>query len=183
MDRLRLRRDQAVLAVVDIQERLASVMEHRERVTARTRLLIEAARLMDIPIVVTEQYPKGLGHTVDEIREVLTAGSPVEKLSFSCCGEPSFLDALKKTGRKKVILAGMETHICVLQTVIDLLDSGYAVHLVRDAVCSRKKLDWATGLEMAREAGAVVTSTETVLFQLLERAGTEEFRKISKMVK
>ncbi len=109
--------------------------------------------------------------------------SPIEKMNFSCCAEPSFLDALERTGRKKLIVVGMETHICVLQTVLDLLASGYVVHLVRDAVCSRDKLDWESGLDMSREAGAVITSTETVLFQLLERAGTDEFRKISKMVK
>ncbi len=158
-------------------------MEHRERVTARTALLIEAAKLMDIPVLTTEQYPRGLGPTVGELRGALPPGAPVEKLAFSCCGEPSFLEALEGTGRKKVILAGMETHICVLQTTLDLLSSGYQVYLPRDAVCSRRKLDWQTGLDLAREAGAVVTSTETVLFQLLERAGTDEFKKISKMVK
>lgn len=169
--------------MVDIQERLAFVMEHRGQVTARTALLVEAAKLMDIPVVSTEQYPRGLGPTVPEVKAVLPPGAPVEKLSFSCCGEPSFMEALEGTGRKKVVLAGMETHICVLQTALDLLSAGYGVHIPRDAVCSRRKLDWQTGLELAREAGAVVTSAETVLFQLLGRAGTEEFRKISKMVK
>ncbi|MEJ2314709.1 MAG: hydrolase [Nitrospirota bacterium] len=180
---MKLQRDDIVLLVVDIQERLAFVMEHRAQVTARAALLIEAAKLMGIPVVTTEQYPRGLGPTVAEIREALPPGAPVEKLSFSCCGEPSFLEALEATGRRKVVLAGMETHICVFQTTLDLLSAGYGVHIPRDAVCSRRKLDWKTGLDLAREAGAVVTSAETVLFQLLGRAGTEEFKKISKMVK
>jgi nicotinamidase-related amidase len=170
--------------VVDIQDRLASVMSERQHVVRNTSLLIEAAKTLGLPMVLTEQYPKGLGPTVNELKEILPPGvKPVEKLHFSCCGEPAFLDALKKTGKKKVILAGMETHICVLQTTLGLLDEGYGVHLVSDAICSRKSSDYKSGLGMAREAGAVVTSTETVLFQLLEKAGTEEFKKISKLVK
>lgn len=169
--------------MVDIQERLAAVMDYRGQVTARTALLIEAAKLLGVPVVATEQYPRGLGPTVEEVRAVLPPGAPLEKLAFSCCGETPFMEALERTGRKKVVLAGMETHICVLQTALDLLSAGCGVHIPRDAVCSRRKLDWLAGLDVAREAGAVVTSTETVLFQLLGRAGTEEFKKISKMVK
>ena len=159
-------------------------MSDKQHVIDNTSLLIEAAKLLKVPIVLTEQYPKGLGPTVKELTKLIPAEvKPVEKIHFSCCGEPGFLNALKEIGRPKVILAGMETHICVLQTALGLLAEGYGVHFVSDAVCSRKKSNYEVGLGVAREAGCVITSTETVLFQLLEQAGTDEFKKISKMVK
>ncbi len=183
MERFFLRRDEALLVVVDIQERLAVVMAERERVVANTRRLIAAARLFGLPVFVTEQYPKGLGPTVPEIREALTPYAPVEKITFSCCGEPDFQDSLSETGRRHVILCGMETHVCVLQTCIGLLRDGYVVHLVQDAACSRTAENHRTGVEFMRDAGAVITCTETALFQLLERAGTSEFREISNLIK
>lgn len=170
--------------VVDIQDRLASVMSEREHVVKNTSLLIEAAKILHVPIVLTEQYPIGLGHTVKELREIFPPElKAIEKLHFSCCSEPGFLEEIQKLGRNKVILTGMETHICVLQTALGLLDEGYGVHFVSDAVCSRKKSDYEVGLGVAREAGAVITSAETVIFQLLEQAGTDEFKQISKLVK
>lgn len=183
MEKFFLRRDDALLAVVDIQERLATVMAERERVVANTRRLIDAARLLGLPLFVTEQYPKGLGPTVPEIREALSPYAPIEKITFSCCGEPAFTDALEATGRRQVILCGMETHVCVLQTCIGLLRDGYAVHFVQDAACSRTPDNHRMGTEFMRDAGAVVTGTETSLFQLLERAGTAEFREISRLIK
>jgi nicotinamidase-related amidase len=178
-----LSREDAVLVVVDIQERLAVVMSEREKVVRNTLHLIETAKLLRIPVILTEQYPKGLGPTVQEIRDALPSCKPVEKLTFSCCGEPSFVKALASTGRKKVILCGMETHVCVLQTCIGCLKAGYAVHAVRDAICSRTKENYRTGIEFMRDADAVITGTETVLFQLLEKAGTEEFKTIAKRIK
>ena len=169
--------------MVDVQERLAAVMDQREKVLDNCRRLIEGAQILDVPIAVTEQYPKGLGPTEEELRGALLSCEPFEKITFSCCGEPSFTSALESLGRRTIILAGMETHVCVLQTALDLLRGGYGVHLVRDAVCSREKENWITGLEMMRDAGAVVTSTETVLFQLLVKAGTGEFKAVSKLVR
>ena len=104
-------------------------------------------------------------------------------MTFSCCGDPAFVEKMKVSGRKQVIIVGMECHVCVLQTVIELLDAGFNVHLVRDAVMSRRKENWLVGLETARDAGAVITSTEAALFQLLKVAGTEEFKKLSKLVR
>ena len=169
--------------MVDVQERLAAVMDRKEQVLDNCRRLIEGAKILDVPIAVTEQYPKGLGPTEEELRGALLSYEPFEKLTFSCCGEPSFTSALESLGRRTIILAGMETHVCVLQTALDLLRGGYGVHLVRDAVCSREKENWITGVDLMRDAGAVITSTETVLFQLLGKAGTEEFKAISKLVK
>ncbi len=183
MDRFFLNRYNAVLLIVDIQERLAVVMKEREKVVTNTIHLIETARLLNIPVVVTEQYPKGLGPTVSEISDALQPYKPVEKITFNCCGEPVFMKRIRDSGRKKIILTGMETHVCVLQTCLGLLKEVYDVHVVRDAVCSRHKDNFKTGIELMRDAGAVITCTEAVLFQLLEKAGTEEFRTISKRIK
>jgi nicotinamidase-related amidase len=183
MEKFILRRENAVLVVVDIQERLAVAMSEREKVIANTQHLIEAARLMTLPFLVTEQYPKGLGPTVAEVKAALTEYAPIEKITFSCCGETSFLDAVAASGRRQIILVGMETHVCVLQTCIDLLRASYDVHVVSDAVCSRSAENFKTALEYMRDAGAVITCTETVLFQLLEKAGSDEFKVISKRIK
>lgn len=183
MTKYALRREDTLVIVIDIQDRLAGVMKHRESVVANTLHLIELARLTGMPIVVTEQYPKGLGQTVDEIRRALPDLRPVEKLTFSCCDENSFLDEVNGHGRKTAVLTGMETHVCVLQTCLGLLDRGFVVHVVNDAVCSRTKENWRTGLEFMRDAGAVVTSTEIALFQALRVAGTEEFKAVSKRIR
>ncbi|HET6515094.1 MAG TPA: hydrolase [Thermodesulfovibrionales bacterium] len=183
MDRFFLRKNEAVLVMVDIQERLAAVMDERRKVVSNTLHLIEAAKLLNIPIILTEQYPKGLGITVSEIRDSVPSYEPIEKMMFGCCGEPAFLNSLDASGRRKVVLAGMETHVCVLQTCIGLLKRGYAVHVVKDAVCSRTQANFETGVGFMGDAGAVVTCTETVLFQVLEKAGTDEFKVISKRIK
>ena len=183
MERFLLDKNNCILVIVDIQERLATVMKQKDPVVNNCLHLIEIAKIFGIPRVVTEQYPKGLGRTVEEIRKALPADDPIEKLTFSCCEEPAFLNEIKKLNKKTVILTGMETHVCVLQTCIGLLSNGFHVHLVKDAVCSRAKENWRTGIEFMRDAGAVVTCTETVLFQLLKVAGTEEFKTISKRIK
>jgi nicotinamidase-related amidase len=183
MIKFQLRKNRAVLVIVDIQERLAVVMKERTKTVANTVLLIEAAKLLDIPVVVTEQYPKGLGATVKEIRDVVPSYEPLEKITFDCCKGDGFLKEIRLLRKKHIILAGMETHVCVLQTCLSLLKEKYNVHLVGDAVCSRKKHDYLAGREMMRDAGAVVSCTETVLFQLLERAGTREFKEIARRIK
>ncbi|MBI5212119.1 MAG: hydrolase [Nitrospirae bacterium] len=183
MDRFFLNKDNAALIIIDVQERLASVMKMRDEVVKNCLHMIELSKMLNIPVVVTEQYPKGLGPTVAEIKDALPSYKPVEKLTFSCCEEPNFLNEMKKLNKKTIIFAGMETHICVLQTCIGLLKEGFNVHLVSDAVCSRAKANWKTAIEFMRDAGAVITCTETVLFQLLKVAGTEEFKAISKRIR
>jgi len=183
MEKFLLDKDDAVLLIIDIQERLATVMKQREPVVKNCIHLVELAKMLHVPLAVTEQYPKGIGPTVDEIKHVLPAYQPIEKLTFSCCEEPSFLHMIKSLNKKTLILTGMETHICILQTCIGLLQSGFHVHIVKDAVCSRTKENWKTACEYMRDAGAVITCTETVLFQLLKTAGTEEFKTISKRIK
>ncbi len=183
MDKYFLEKNDGVLVIVDIQERLAAVMSERKKVVDNCLHLIELARLLDIPVILNEQYPKGLGPTVSEIREALQRYEPLEKITFSCCKGPAFPERLAGTERKKIILVGMETHVCVLQTCIGLLKEGYAVHAVSDAICSRTKDSYQTAIEFMRDAGAVISCTETVLFQLLEKAGTEEFKIISRRIK
>lgn len=183
IDMYLLSADATVLVVIDIQDRLAAVMDERDPVIRNTNFLIEMAKLHDIPIVVTEQYPKGLGRTVAEIRDVLPVYKPVEKLSFDCCGDDAFNEVVKTIKRKKVIVAGMETHVCVLQTVLSLLKEGHDVHLAADAVCSRNDRNKTIAIDMMLSAGAVITCTETVLFQILKKAGTDEFKTLSTMIK
>jgi len=183
MDKFILNKDNSVLVVVDIQEKLAVVMDQKDKVTNNCLHIIEAAKLLSIPVIVTEQYPKGLGQTINEIKEVLPDYAPLEKVTFDCCKGEGFLDKIASLRKTHIILTGMETHVCVLQTCLGLLDKGYFVHLVSDAVSSRKKDDFKTSRKMMRDAGAVITCTETVLFQLLEKAGTPEFKVISKRIR
>ncbi len=183
VERFILNRDDVVLVIIDIQERLARVMDEREKVIENVQHLLELSRLFNIPVVVTEQYPRGLGQTVDEIKECLPEYAPIEKITFSCCDESAFMEKIKAIGKKTLLVTGMETHICVLQTCLGLLDNGYNVHLISDAVTSRKQDDKTLAIETMREAGAVITCTETVLFQILKNAGTEEFKIISRRIK
>jgi nicotinamidase-related amidase len=179
-----LDRADAVLLVIDVQERLCRAMDAAvlQTLTANTLILLEAAKELGLPVIATEQYVKGLGESLPALKERFPTPA-LEKISFSCWADPAFAAAVRATGRKQVIVTGMETHVCVLQTVIDLRDSGFTVHLVRDAVMSRHKKNWEAGLGVMAAAGAVVTSTEAALFQLLKVAGTDEFRKLSKLVR
>lgn len=183
MEKFYLDRNNVALVIIDIQERLAVVMKEKNKVINNCLHLIELSKLLNMPIILTEQYPKGLGPTVEEIKNALPEYKPIEKLTFSCCDEPSFFEKIKKIDKKTLILSGMETHVCILQTCIGLLSSGYNVHIAKDAICSRTKDNWKTGIEFMRDAGAVITCTETVLFQLLKIAGTQEFKTIAARIK
>jgi len=172
-----------VLVLVDMQCSLADVMERRDSVVATAVLLLRAAGILHIPVLVTRQYPHGLGDTVPEIREVLGAHEPVDKLAFSCLAEPEFAARLVALGRRQVVLAGMETHICITQTALALLAEGYAVSVVADAVCSRRRADDDVALARLRSAGVDVTVAESVIYEALEGAGTPGFRQVLKLVK
>ncbi len=180
----KLDRARSVVLVIDIQSRLAPAMpqDALARVVKYTRALCGAAKELGLPVLATEQYPKGLGPVVPEVREVLPS-PPLEKVHFSCGADPAFAAALEKTGRRQVIVCGMETHVCVFQTVRDLVAHGYEVHVCADAVSSRMEEHRRVGLELCREAGAVVTTAETAIFDLLHRAATEEFKKVSPLVR
>lgn len=175
--------DGVALLIIDIQERLVPVMNEKDSVINNCLHLIELSRMMGIPMIVTEQYPKGLGLTVERIRNALPVYKPVEKITFNCCEEPSFMKMVGGLTGKNLVLAGMETHICVLQTCVGLLDAGFNIHIAGDAVCSRVRQNRETAIEFMRDAGAVISCTETILFQLLREAGTNQFKAISKRIK
>jgi nicotinamidase-related amidase len=174
-----------VLVIVDVQERLFNAMdaERRDEMVRNIKILCEVARRLRLPVMVTEQYPRGLGHTLSELRALLDDVVPFEKTAFSCCNAAGFTDRLRALGAGRVILAGIEAHVCVLLTALDLLALGLPVSVVADAVCSRTPAKLEVGLAQARQAGAVVTATETVVFQLLGRADTEVFREIAKLLR
>ncbi len=180
-----LDRNNAVLVVIDVQEKLCLAMDETvlAQLVKNCGILLDAAAELALPVLITEQYVRGLGATVVELQEKGAAAPRFEKMAFSCCGSSEFVEALKATGRSQVIITGMETHVCVLQTVIELLDAGLTVHIVADAVMSRAKKNWHTALQSMTAAGAVPTSTESVLFQFLKVAGSDEFKKLSKLVR
>lgn len=183
-----LSRDRAALLVVDIQERLAAAMpeETRASVIRNTNVLIEAAKRFGLPIVVSQQYPKGLGATVSPIEDGLRDAANVhrfDKLEFSAAATAE-LSALAPTlKRDQWLVTGMEAHVCVYQTVRGLVDRGYQAHVVADAVSSRTEENWQIGLNLAERAGGIVTSTEVAVFDLLGRAGTDDFKALSKLIK
>jgi nicotinamidase-related amidase len=174
-----------VLVVVDVQERLFNVMDadRRDDMVANVKILVSTARRLDVPMLVTEQYPKGLGRTLPELRALLGEVTPIEKTAFSCAGADGFLNRLHALERDHVILVGLEAHVCVLLTALDLLGHGLQVSIVADAVCSRRPANLEIGLAQARQAGAVITATETVVFQLLGSADSEAFRELSKLLR
>jgi len=188
--RLELFSDHVGLLVADIQEKLAAAMPEKVlKGTLRNWLnLLEMARVLDLPAVVSEQYPKGLGRSLPVVVEsVLRLPRErvffFEKMSFSCNGSAEFGDWIKRSGRRQWIIAGMETHICVYQTARALVEAGYVIHVPRDAVISRTMANWEMGLKLVEQSGAVVTSTETVIFDLLKQSGTEQFKMLSRVVK
>ncbi len=175
-----LNKDDTILVVIDVQEKLMKAMSQSEKVYKNTNLLLTAAKTMNIPVIITEQYPHGLGSTVDEIKDNLPEHKYIEKVKFSAFeGLQEFLDGSRKT----VLITGSETHICVYQTTRDLVKAGYNVHVVKDAVCSRFKENHQSGLQLMNDLGAVITNTETILFDLLKEAGGPAFKVISPLLK
>ncbi len=170
------------LLIVDVQEKLLPAIPVAETLTYNCRRLIEGARLLQVPVSATEQYPKGLGSTVAELKELLDEAP--DKVRFSCAEVLDWGSAANQDdSRDQIVVAGMEAHVCVLQTALDFLAQGFRVFVPADAVGSRFKLDWKIGLERLSAAGAVVTTTESVLFEWCESAGSPEFREISKLIR
>lgn len=181
---LSLDRRDAVVLLVDVQERLSRAMpeDALAQVTRNADVLLRAAARLGLPVVASEQYPKGLGHTLPALRALLP-GPPIEKLEFSCAGSEALAAALAREGRQQVVVVGMESHVCVFQTVRDLCRAGYFAFVPQDAVCSRADSNRQLGLRLMEKAGATITSTETVLFDLLRQAGTPEFKELSALIK
>jgi nicotinamidase-related amidase len=178
-----MRREQSLLLIVDIQEKLAPAINNADNVVANTIKLVHAAKHLNIPIIASEQYPKGLGRTAHELRELLPSDSLVEKTHFSCMAEPGFSDLLKKANRTQIIVCGMEAHVCVLQTALDLHAEGYSSIVVADGVSSRRWESYELGLARMRSAGVTVVSTEMVLFEWIRQAATEQFKVLLPLIK
>jgi nicotinamidase-related amidase len=178
-----LRVNDCILAVVDLQEKLLSVMHEKERVTRNSQLLIRLAKILGIPVALSVQYPEGLGHTVPEIATLLEGIKAVEKLEFGCFGNADYCSAIGRLSGRTLLVCGLEAHICVAQTVLGALNQGLTVHVAADAVSSRTELNWKIGLERMRDAGAVISSTEMMIYELLGKAGTPAFKEILKYLK
>lgn len=178
-----IQRDDAVLVAVDFQTRLMPVMADPDKLEKTVVKMAEGAKALGIPVIVTQQYTKGLGPTTEAVAEALGDFEPVEKLTFSAMGEAAFVQALKASGKKSVILTGIEAHICVQQTALELLEQGYSVYVIQDCVASRKESDCLCSLQRMAAAGAVVTTYESVLYELLRGARAEGFKAVSAIVK
>jgi nicotinamidase-related amidase len=176
----KLDRERAALVVVDMQEAFRKAVPNFDRVAESAARLVQGAEAMEVPIVITEQYPKGLGHTVPEVADHLPDGlRPIEKVRFSAAEAEGF----DLAGRDQALVCGIETHVCVNQTVLDLLDEGIEVHVVGDAVGSRSEENRELGLHKVEDAGAVLTSVETALFELLRGSDAAEFKQVQALVK
>lgn len=174
--------DDSILLMIDLQERLIPAMYPGNKAVESNRIMLQAFNEMKVPVIYTEQYPKGLGKTAPALLELLGDAKPLEKVQFSAYNE-DLTSLLLASGRKNIILTGMETHVCVYQTARDLLACGYNVFTVIDGVASRTLDNMWSGLELMKEMGAVVTNMETVLFDLLKRAGSPEFKLVSRIIK
>lgn len=179
----RLTPENTLVLVVDIQERLAPLIEGDARVRRRAAALAEGALLLGAPVYVSEQYPKGLGPTVPELKGVVERTGTLEKTAFSCLQDESIRARVLAAQRPNVVLAGMEAHICVLQTAVDLLEQGFAVHVAEDAVGSRTALDREAGLARARREGALPASVEMVLFELMGSSRHPRFKDVQALIK
>ena len=176
-----LSRDDTQLGLIDMQTKLLAAMSESDSVVKNCGKLLQAANLFEVPVTATEQYPKGLGSTVEALSVHLTV-SPVEKLRFSAVEAFPDLNNPESPGRSRLVLCGIETHVCILQTALDLLACGYRVYVAADAVTSRNRLDWEIGLQRLSDSGVVITTTESVLFEWCEKAGSDQFKALSKIV-
>lgn len=175
---------QAVLVVVDLQDAFRPAIFEFEKIVARTAIMIEAAKLLSLPMLVTEQVPAKLGQTVDEVKRALPASvTPLGKTAFSACGAAGFVEALKSLNRRQIILCGIESHVCMNQTAHDLLSMGHQVHVVEDCTSSRTPANRQVGLDKMMRGGALPSSCEMALFELMIDARHEQFRAISKLIK
>lgn len=175
--------DQTVLLIIDIQERILPVINNYQTVISNTIKLITGFKILNIPVIYTEQYPKGLGHTVPEIKAELSDAELFEKMTFSCSGAGNLFSKFKEMQRNQIVICGIEAHVCVQQTVLDLLENKFQVNVAADAVSSRKDFDYKIALNRMQHNGAEITSTESILFELLNVCGTDTFKQINKLVK
>ena len=180
---MRILKEDTLLIIVDVQERLFPYIAENIKLSQSIIKLLEGIKVFDIPVFLTEQYKKGLGETIPEVKSTINPDFIYEKLAFSCCDEPVFMQKLEATGKRNIILCGIESHICILQTTIDLIKNNFQPILVEDCVSSRKLTDKQFAVDRMRQEGAIVTTYESVLFELCRFAGTDQFKAIAKIIK
>ncbi|MCF8294870.1 MAG: hydrolase [Bacteroidales bacterium] len=180
---MRISQTDTIAVVVDIQQLLFPHIHESEQLEKNCNILIEGLKVLQVPILVTQQYTKRLLPTLDSLSASIGQYEPIEKMAFSCCDEPVFAEELALSGKHTVILFGIETHVCVLQTCIDLVHSGYQPVVVYDCVGSRNPMDKEIAIQRMRQEGAIITSKESLLFELTRTSGTDTFKAISKLVK
>ena len=180
---MRILKENTAAVVIDLQARLYPYIHEHQKLTKNNEILIQGLKTLDIPILVTQQYTKGLGATIPEIQKVLGEHEVIEKSSFSCCDDKIFMEELKALNKKQVIISGIEAHVCVMQTVTDLLIADFQPVLVADCISSRNPEHKKIAIERMQNQGAIITTYESVLFELLRYSGTDEFKQISKLVK
>jgi nicotinamidase-related amidase len=180
-----LEADQCALVVIDIQQKLLPPIFQKEQLVRNARLLIRAAGILRIPTLISTQYAKGLGQTVPEIASLLPDTDPVDKTLFSCFGSDAFCSVLKRLSgeRNTLLLCGMESHICVMQTALGALREGYLVHIASDAVSSRTEWNWKIGLDRMRAAGAIISSTDMMIYELMRSSSSAAFKELLRYVK
>jgi len=178
-----LSKEGTALVIIDIQEKLFPHMAEKEQTAQNVAKLIRFAEIINLPVVITEQYPKGLGRTIPELRKLISGIQPIEKVEFNCLGSEEFRETLARMEAKTLIIAGIESHICVAQTAIDGLANGYEVYVVADAISSRNLSDKAIAVERMRKIGVTIVSTEMFIYELLGKAGTPEFKEALNLVK
>lgn len=180
---MRLNKENTIGLVIDMQEKLLPHIHNNEAIFNSNLKMVQGLRSLSVPIIVTQQYTKGLGNTVPEINNAIGNFSYIEKQTFSCYREPAFIKVMNRSGKRNVVITGIESHICVLQTALDLLYNNFTPVIVTDAIGSRFEEDKRIALWRMRDVGCIMTTTESILFELCRTAGTPEFKEISKLVK
>ena len=179
---MRILSDNSLAVIIDVQERLFPHMHERESLEKNLNKLLSGLIILDLPVIFTEQYSKGLGLTIPSLTAFIRP-SAIEKNSFSCCDNPAFMQSLENSGKKNVLIAGIESHVCVLQTVIDLTEKGFRPVVIEDCVTSRNPNDRIISIQRMHQEGAIISTLESILFELLRTSGTARFKEISKLVK
>jgi nicotinamidase-related amidase len=182
-DRMRIQKENSAGLIIDIQEKLFPHIYEHESLARNNRILVEGLKALGVPVLVTQQYTHGLGPTIPVLQELIDDFPVIEKTAFSCCDEPGFIKSLNETGKRFIIITGIESHVCVLQTVLDLNERGYVPVVVEDCVSSRKENDKTLSTRRMIKEGAILTTYESILFELCRFSGTDEFKAISRLVK
>ncbi len=180
---MRILQENSICLIIDVQERLFPYVNNHEILEKNISTLISGVNVLGIPVLLTEQYSKGLGPTISSIISLIEPNNSIEKNAFSCCDEPAFITSLQNSGKKNIIIAGIESHICVLQTALDLLENGFQPVVVEDCVSSRNVNDKNIAILRMKEEGVIITTYESILFELVRISGTERFKAISKLLK